>query len=74
MILSICRMILRGCIVFRSSKDVKPGDKVKVTGKLLTYKNELEIEPSSLEIISSGTLYEVPVADHQMLQKKMNSR
>ena len=43
-----------GMFVFGSPKDVQPGDKVKITGKLLTYKNELEIEPTNLEIISSG--------------------
>ena len=51
-----------GMFVFGSPKDVQPGDKVKITGKLLTYKNELEIDPSSLEIISSGnTLPEAQV-------------
>ena len=51
-----------GMFVFSSPKDVQPGDKVKITGKLLTYKNELEIDPSSLEIISSGnTLPEAQV-------------
>ncbi|MEH7274765.1 5'-nucleotidase C-terminal domain-containing protein [Neobacillus vireti] len=43
-----------GMFVFRSSKTVKPGDKVKITGKLLTYKGELEIEPTNFEITSSG--------------------
>ncbi|WP_428907991.1 5'-nucleotidase C-terminal domain-containing protein [Niallia sp. Krafla_26] len=43
-----------GMLVFSSPKDVKPGDKVKVTGKLLEYKNELEIDPTNVEILSSG--------------------
>ncbi|MDQ0231786.1 5'-nucleotidase C-terminal domain-containing protein [Metabacillus malikii] len=43
-----------GMYVFSSPKAVQPGDKVLITGKLLTYKNELEIEPTSLEIISSN--------------------
>ena len=51
-----------GMFVFSSPKNVKPGDKVKITGKLLTYNNELEIEPSSLEIFLSGnTLPEAQV-------------
>ena len=49
-----------GMFVYGSPKDVQPGDKVKITGKLLTYKNELEIDPSSLEIISSGNNFRWP--------------
>ncbi|WP_052353790.1 5'-nucleotidase C-terminal domain-containing protein [Neobacillus jeddahensis] len=43
-----------GMFIFSSPKSVKPGDKVKLTGKLQTYKNELEIKPDSLDIVSSG--------------------
>lgn len=43
-----------GMYVFRSPKTVKPGDEVKLTGKMTVYKGEIEIEPSNLEIVSSG--------------------
>ena len=43
-----------GMFVFRSPKTVKPGDKVKLTGKMTTYNGEIEIEPSNLDIVSSG--------------------
>jgi LPXTG-motif cell wall-anchored protein len=43
-----------GMLIYGSMKDVQPGDKVKITGKLLTYKNELELQPTSMEILSSG--------------------
>ncbi|NWQ44055.1 chitobiase/beta-hexosaminidase C-terminal domain-containing protein [Bacillus sp. EB106-08-02-XG196] len=43
-----------GMLIYSSPKDVQPGDKVKITGKLLTYKNELELQPTNMEIISSG--------------------
>ena len=49
-----------GMYVFRSPKTVKPGDKVKITGKMTTYKGEIEIEPSNLDIVSSGNT--LPVA------------
>ena len=40
-----------GMFIFSSPQDVKPGDKVKITGKLLTYKNELEIELVEIQIL-----------------------
>ncbi|WP_176474070.1 5'-nucleotidase C-terminal domain-containing protein [Niallia circulans] len=43
-----------GMYVYASPKSVKPGEKVKITGVLKTYKNELEIEPESLDIVSSN--------------------
>ncbi|PAE32955.1 5'-nucleotidase C-terminal domain-containing protein [Bacillus sp. 7884-1] len=43
-----------GMLIYGSPKDVQPGDKVKISGKLLTYKNELELQPTNMEIISSG--------------------
>jgi 2',3'-cyclic-nucleotide 2'-phosphodiesterase / 3'-nucleotidase / 5'-nucleotidase len=43
-----------GMLIYGSPKDVQPGDKVKITGKLLTYKNELELQPTNMEIISSS--------------------
>jgi predicted extracellular nuclease len=49
-----------GMFVYASPKSVKSGDKVKITGVLKTYKNELEMEPASLDIISSDN--ELPAA------------
>ena len=43
-----------GMYVFGSPQQVKPGDKVKVTGKLITYNNELEIEAADLQVVSTG--------------------
>ena len=51
-----------GMYVFRSPNNVKPGDKVRLTGKLLTYKNELEIEPNptSFVIVSNNNPVPAP--------------
>ncbi|HWJ77554.1 MAG TPA: chitobiase/beta-hexosaminidase C-terminal domain-containing protein, partial [Niallia sp.] len=42
-----------GMYVYASPKSVKRGDKVRITGELKTYKNELEIVPTDLDILSS---------------------
>ena len=34
--------------------DVKQGDKVRLIGKVSAYSNELQIQPTSLEVVSSG--------------------
>lgn len=43
-----------GMYVYASSANVQPGDKIKVTGKVITYSNEVEIENPIIEVISSG--------------------
>ncbi|WP_449622050.1 5'-nucleotidase C-terminal domain-containing protein [Robertmurraya sp. Marseille-Q9965] len=43
-----------GMYVYNSPKNVTQGDKVKITGELQTYSNELEIVPTNVEIVSSG--------------------
>ncbi|KAB7667695.1 5'-nucleotidase C-terminal domain-containing protein [Bacillus sp. B1-b2] len=50
-----------GMFVYASPKSVKPGEKVRITGELKTYKNELEIVPTSLDILSSEN--ELPAAE-----------
>ena len=43
-----------GMFVFKSPKDIQPGDRVKVTGEMTSYKNEKEIEVIEIEVLSSG--------------------
>ncbi|WP_391207748.1 FN3 associated domain-containing protein [Psychrobacillus sp. L4] len=43
-----------GMFVYATSANVEPGDKIKVTGKVITYSNEVEIENPTIEVISSG--------------------
>ncbi|WP_060664545.1 5'-nucleotidase C-terminal domain-containing protein [Bacillus sp. CHD6a] len=44
-----------GLFVYGNQDSVKPGDKIKITGQLATYKKQLQVEnPTSLEIISTG--------------------
>ena len=40
--------------VFTSPKNIQPGDRVKVTGKITSYTNEKEIEVTEIEVLSSG--------------------
>ena len=49
-----------GMYVYNSTKTVKPGEKVRVTGELVTYNGEIEIKPTDVEILSSGN--EIPEA------------
>ena len=45
-----------GLYVYGSSwpKDVKQGDKVRLSGKVSAYNKELQMQPTSLDVISSG--------------------
>jgi 2',3'-cyclic-nucleotide 2'-phosphodiesterase / 3'-nucleotidase / 5'-nucleotidase len=49
-----------GMYVYRSTENVTKGDLVKITGKLGTYKTQLQIVPTEVKIVSSGN--ELPTA------------
>lgn len=53
-----------GMYVYASSANVQPGDKVKVTGKVIVYSNEVEIENPTIEVISpENSIPEAQVID-----------
>lgn len=43
-----------GLYVYTSTANVSPGDKVRLTGKVSEYSGELQLQPSTVETISSG--------------------
>ncbi|WP_186667803.1 endonuclease [Sporosarcina sp. BP05] len=45
-----------GMYIYAGSANVQPGDKIRVTGKVITYSNEVEIENPTIELISSGNV------------------
>ncbi|MEK3978686.1 endonuclease [Psychrobacillus sp. FSL K6-2836] len=49
-----------GMYIYAGSASVQPGDKISVTGKVITYSSEIEIEPTNIEVISSDN--EIPNA------------
>ena len=49
-----------GMYIYAGSATVQPGDKIRVTGKVITYSSEIEIEPTKIEVISTGN--EIPKA------------
>lgn len=50
-----------GMFIYPSSASVKPGDKVRVTGQLTTYSNEVELENTTIEFLSSGNVVPEPI-------------
>ena len=49
--------------VFKSPKDIQPGDRVKVTGEMTSYKNEKEIEVNEIEVYHLTSLPEAQVVN-----------
>ena len=59
-----------GMFVFKSPKDIQPGDRVKVTGEMTSYKNEKEIEVIEIEVLSSGN----PLPEAQVVNPSKSMR
>ena len=43
-----------GMYIYTGSANVQPGNKIRVTGQVITYSSEIEIEPTKIEVISTG--------------------
>lgn len=43
-----------GLYVFTNTANVSPGDKVRLTGKVSVYSGEVQLQPNTIEVVSSG--------------------